>query len=101
MTGEINLQGNILPIGGVKEKILAAKQNKIANVLLPTKNKQDILGIEKLIEGIKIIWVEHAQEVLNYVLLDKHHVAQPIANTVAVPLSELDIQDKIVAKDIR
>lgn len=71
MTGEINLQGNILPIGGVKEKILAAKQNKILHVLLPAKNKKDILGIEQLIDGIKIIWVEHANDVLKHVLLEK------------------------------
>ena len=71
MTGEINLQGNILPIGGVKEKILAAKQNKIPHVLLPSKNKKDIMGIEQLIEGIKIIWVDHADDVLKHVLLEK------------------------------
>lgn len=71
MTGEINLQGNVLPIGGVKEKILAAKQNKILHVLMPSKNKKDILGIEQLIEGIKIIWVDHAEEVLQHVLMNK------------------------------
>jgi ATP-dependent Lon protease len=71
MTGEINLQGNILPIGGVKEKILAAKQNKIPHVLLPAKNKKDIMGIEPLIDGIKIIWVDHADDVLKHVLLDR------------------------------
>lgn len=71
MTGEINLQGNVLPIGGVKEKILAAKQHKIQHVLMPSKNKKDILGIESLLEGIKIIWVDHAEEVLKHVLLTK------------------------------
>ena len=71
MTGEINLQGNVLPIGGVKEKILAAKQNKIQHILMPSKNKKDILGIESLLEGIKIIWVDHAEDVLKHVLLAK------------------------------
>ena len=69
MTGEINLQGYVLPIGGVKEKILAAKQNGIPHILMPSKNKKDILGIESLIEDIKIIWVDHAQDVLKHVLM--------------------------------
>jgi ATP-dependent Lon protease len=71
MTGEINLQGNVMPIGGVKEKILAAKRNKIAHVLLPMQNKKDLTGIENIIEGIKVIWVEHASEIIQHVLLPK------------------------------
>jgi ATP-dependent Lon protease len=68
MTGEIDLQGGIMPIGGVKEKILAAKRNKILHVLLPSANKRDITGIEDLISGITITWVTHAEEVLKCVL---------------------------------
>jgi ATP-dependent Lon protease len=68
MTGEIDLQGGIMPIGGVKEKILAAKRNKILHVLLPSANKRDITGIEDLISGITITWVTHAEEVLKHVL---------------------------------
>lgn len=71
MTGEINLRGNVMPIGGVKEKILAAKRNKIQHVLLPAKNKKDIVGLDQVLEGIKIIWVEHADEILQHVLLAK------------------------------
>lgn len=69
MTGEINLRGNIMPIGGVKEKILAAKRNGVEHVMLPVKNKQDILGMEGLLDDIDLIWVEHANDVLNHVLM--------------------------------
>lgn len=69
MTGEINLQGIVMPIGGVKEKILAAKRNKVPHVILPNKNRNDIIGLEEIVDGIDVIWVNTAQEVLNRVLL--------------------------------
>jgi ATP-dependent Lon protease len=72
MTGELNLRGEVMPIGGVKEKILAAKRNNIAHVLLPIKNKNDIMGQEEIIEGIMVTWVSHADEVLKAVLLPMH-----------------------------
>ena len=69
MTGEINLQGEILPIGGVKEKILAAKRNGISQVILPTKNKGDLTDLdEEVISGIKLMWVSKAEEVINFIL---------------------------------
>lgn len=68
MTGEINLQGDVMPIGGVKEKVLAAKRNGITNVILPEKNKNDIIGLEKIIKGIKIMWAKEADDVINFVL---------------------------------
>ncbi len=72
MTGELNLRGEIMPIGGLKEKILAAKRNKVAHVIAPKKNKKDLVGIdEELIKGIDIIWVNHADEVLEKVLQPK------------------------------
>lgn len=69
MTGEINLRGNVMPIGGVKEKILAAKQNGISHVILPHKNKNDIIGLEDILTGINLIWVEHADEIVKQVLM--------------------------------
>ncbi len=69
MTGELNLRGNIMPIGGVKEKILAAKRNRVLHVILPDKNRGDLVGAEDIIQGIDVIWVNHAQEVLSRVLL--------------------------------
>lgn len=69
MTGEINLRGNVMPIGGVKEKILAAKRHGVTHVVLPERNKQDITGLEELTKDIKLIWVGHANEILDHVLL--------------------------------
>jgi len=69
MTGELNLCGEVMPIGGVKEKILAAKRNNIKNILLPYKNKSDIVGIEEITNGIEVFWAEHANQVLERALL--------------------------------
>jgi ATP-dependent Lon protease len=69
MTGELNLRGNVMPIGGVKEKILAAKRNLVPHVILPQKNKNDLVGSEDIMEGINVIWVSHADEVLSRVLM--------------------------------
>lgn len=69
MTGELNLHGDVMPIGGVKEKILAAKRNGIADVIFPFKNKTDVTGLEDVVKDMNIIWVNHADEVLEHVLL--------------------------------
>jgi len=71
MTGELNLQGNVLPIGGVKEKLLAAKQHGFSKVIFPKQNEKDVKGIGTLPEGIKVLFVEDVQEVLSHVLLPK------------------------------
>lgn len=71
MTGELNLQGDVMPIGGVKEKILAAKRNGIGHVILPNKNKNDLIGLEDMLKGIDIIFVESVNEVLGHVLMPK------------------------------
>jgi ATP-dependent Lon protease len=71
MTGELNLRGEVMPIGGAKEKILAAKRNKIKSVILPAKNKKDLVGLEDIMKDIDVIWVDHADEVLHRVLIVK------------------------------
>ena len=71
MTGELNLSGDVMPIGGIKEKILAARRNKIPHVILPYKNKNDVIGLEEALSGIDLIWVESALEVIKKVLLPK------------------------------
>lgn len=71
MTGEVTLRGRVLPIGGLKEKILAAKNAKIKLVLIPKKNEKDILEIEKeILSGISIQYVETMEDVLKYALVD-------------------------------
>jgi ATP-dependent Lon protease len=69
MTGELNLQGEVLPIGGLKEKILAAKQHGLKNIIIPKSNQRDLVGLDKLFDGLKILLVEHVQEVLQHVLM--------------------------------
>lgn len=68
MTGELNLRGHVMPIGGVKEKILAAKQNKMTHVILPERNKHDLVDADEIAQGINIIWVKRAEEVFEHVL---------------------------------
>lgn len=66
MTGEITLRGRVLPIGGLKEKILAAKNAGIKTVCVPKKNEKDIEEISQEIrKGIEIIFVENLQQVLD------------------------------------
>lgn len=69
MTGELNLQGEVMPIGGVKEKILAAKRNGLAHVILPAQNQNDLIGLEDIAKDIDLIWVQNADEVINKVLI--------------------------------
>ena len=69
MTGEITLRGRVLPIGGLKEKILAAKMAGIKKVLVPKKNRNDIDEIStEITSGLEIYYVEQMQEVLQYAL---------------------------------
>ena len=69
MTGELNLRGEVMPIGGVKEKVLAAKRNNLTTVILPEDNRNDWNSIKDIIEDMNIIWVRHADEVLEHVLM--------------------------------
>lgn len=69
MTGELNLRGDVMPIGGVKEKLLAAKRNRMTSIILPEQNKNDYQTIKDFTQGINVIWVSHAHEVLDKVLL--------------------------------
>ena len=67
MTGEITLRGRVLPIGGLKEKILAAKTAGIKTVLVPKKNEKDIEEISGEIKtGLAIHFVETMEDVLSY-----------------------------------
>ena len=70
MTGEITLRGRVRPIGGLKEKLLAAKYAKIKEVLVPAENKPDIQELDKEItDGLTITFVSSMKEVLNKALV--------------------------------
>ena len=70
MTGEITLRGKVLPVGGVKEKLLAARRAGIRRVLLPERNRRDAEEIQAaLLEGIELAYVSTIDEVLDRALL--------------------------------
>jgi ATP-dependent Lon protease len=72
MTGEITLRGAVLPVGGIKEKILAAKRANIKEIILCKKNEKDILDIAaNYVKGLKFHYVEKMDEVLKIALLDQ------------------------------
>ncbi|MEZ5656244.1 MAG: endopeptidase La [Sphingobium sp.] len=69
MTGEVTLRGRVLPIGGLKEKLLAALRGGIKMVLIPAENEKDLAEIpENIKEGLEIIPVSHVDEVLSHAL---------------------------------
>jgi ATP-dependent Lon protease len=70
MTGEVTLRGRVLPIGGVKEKLMAASRLGIKRVLLPLENKRDFKKLEPAIyQNLEVIFVESAKEVLSLALV--------------------------------
>lgn len=72
MTGEITLRGKVLPVGGIKEKILAAKRSKIKEIILCQDNKKDIDQInEKYLKGLTFHYVKEMKEVLDIAILSK------------------------------
>lgn len=72
MTGEITLRGRVLPIGGLKEKLLAAKQAGITKVLVPQKNEKDVAEIStEVTKNLEIVFVEHMDQVLEHALADE------------------------------
>jgi ATP-dependent Lon protease len=72
MTGEITLRGNVLPIGGLTEKLLAAQRSGIKTVLIPKENMKDLTEIsDKVKEGLKISTVETLEEAMKYVFDEK------------------------------
>ncbi len=74
MTGEITLRGRVLPIGGLKEKLLAAKNAGIRTVCVPKKNEKDLSEIDgEITKGMKILFVEQIKEVLDVSFVRKAH----------------------------
>ena len=78
MTGEITLRGKVLPVGGIREKILAAKRAGIDNIILCTENRKDIEEIKpEYLKGMTFHYVSDIQEVIHLALLDEK-VANPL-----------------------
>jgi ATP-dependent Lon protease len=78
MTGEITLRGKVLPVGGIKEKILAAKRSGIKDIILCSKNRKDIEDINQdYLKGVTIHYVDHVDEVLRIALLPEK-VEKPV-----------------------
>jgi len=72
MTGEITLRGNVLPIGGVKEKILAARRARLKTVILPAPNRRDLEDLpQEVIDDLTFIYVENVREVFREALREK------------------------------
>ena len=72
MTGEITLRGRVLPIGGLKEKLLAAKSAGVKTVVVPEKNMRDVEEItSEITNGLEIIAVSQMDEVLNIALVNE------------------------------
>ncbi len=70
MTGEITLRGKVLPVGGIKEKVLAARRVGIPNVILPSENKKDLIDVPpEALKDLNIIFVDTMQQVIDRVLL--------------------------------
>lgn len=72
MTGEITLRGHVLPVGGIKEKILAAKRAGITDIMISEENRKDVEEInERYVEGLTFHFVNDVQEVLQFALLNE------------------------------
>jgi ATP-dependent Lon protease len=71
MTGEITITGKVLPIGGLKEKLLAAKRHGIEKVLVPAKNEKDLRNMPKYVKNsLEIVYVSLFDEVVDQALVD-------------------------------
>ena len=78
MTGEITLRGKILPVGGIKEKILAAKRAGITDIAISGENRKDVEEINEIYrKGLHFRYVNHISELMEIVLL-KEKVDQPL-----------------------
>ena len=99
MTGEITLRGRILPIGGLKEKILAAHRGGIKRVLIPSENKKDISEIPStILKQVKIIPVEHLDTVLEMALKLEDGDTLFLKNNKSKEINKEDLEIKKVRK---
>ncbi|TFG78088.1 MAG: endopeptidase La [Thermodesulfobacteriales bacterium] len=94
MTGEITLRGRVLPIGGLKEKILAAHRGKVKTIVIPQENEKDLKEIrESILKDIKIVIVEHMDDVLDVAIVSD----VPILQDIVIPPPTMTIGDEVGA----
>jgi len=81
MTGEITLRGRVLPVGGLKEKLLAAHRGNLKTVIIPKDNEKDIADVPaNIVKALEIIFVEHMDDVLRVALMSKDDVKREEAS---------------------
>jgi ATP-dependent Lon protease len=94
MTGEISLRGLVLPVGGIKEKMIAAARAGIRKVILPARNKRDLEDIPQSAKALlEFVWVDHVSEALEVALGSGSVTADKVA---AAPIKE-ERQEKSAA----
>ena len=70
MTGEITLTGQVLPVGGIKEKLVAAKRSNIRTVILPSRNREHVEEVDPtLLEGLEFVYADSIGDVLEAALI--------------------------------
>ncbi len=89
MTGEITLRGRVLPIGGLKEKLLAAKRGQIKTVIISKDNEKDLAEVPNdITSGISIKCVTHMDEVIALALLGTTDAGFSVCESISVKLPE-------------
>ena len=85
MTGEVTLRGRVLPIGGLKEKIMAAHRGEMKTIIIPKENEKDLKDIpERILKNLEIVPVSHVDEVLRLALVP-HPDGQPLFREIENP----------------
>lgn len=95
MTGEVTLRGHVLPVGGITEKVLAARRRGITNIILPADNEKDLVELpKKALRDINIKLVTHMQQVIDLILLDPPTQRQRDEDDVDDEMDENDNSDE-------
>lgn len=91
MTGELTLRGKVLPVGGIKEKVLAAKRAGVRRIILPHRNEKDLADVPKAaLEGLKFVFAQEMDDVLSTALAERIRPIQPTGSSGGSRGSERD-----------
>lgn len=103
MTGEITLRGKIMPVGGIREKVVAARRAGVSTVILPKLNRNDLEDVPAYIrQSLQFVFVEHADEVLDLALLKSQHSnGSRKATKFSVPSPARRRRGRVVASSTR